>query len=84
MMTDLNTGTTHGFFDTGCFKQDAAHVAGYQVVHAVSNHGPDGPFVFKEAMIPQWSDGWCGTPTPFWRHLLDQHEHFTKTGSGQT
>eukprot|EP01043_Picozoa_sp_COSAG02_P068319 COSAG02_NODE_11302_length_1752_cov_0.738052_2_plen_373_part_00 len=60
-MTDVMTGNAHGFFDTGCFMQGAAHVNGYQVVHAVSEHGPDGPFVFKEALIPQ-SEGFSCNP----------------------
>jgi hypothetical protein len=61
MMVDAVTGKTHGFFDTGCFMQGAAHVNGYQVVHAVSEGGPDGPFTFKEALIPQ-SKGWSCNP----------------------
>ena len=59
ILTAPDGKTQHGFFDTGCFMPGAAHVAGYQVVHAVSKHG--GPFIFKEVLIPQ-AQGWSCNP----------------------
>jgi hypothetical protein len=62
-MTDAVTGKAHGFFATGCFQSEgAAHVIGYQVVHAVSENGPQGPFAFKEVLIPEWLQGWSCNP----------------------
>lgn len=63
IMTDAVTSKAHGFFATGCFQSEgAAHVIGYQVVHAVSENGPQGPFAFKEVLIPEWLQGWSCNP----------------------
>jgi predicted amidohydrolase len=63
IMSDAVTGKAHGFFATGCFQsKGAAHVTGYQVVHAVSENGPQGPFTFKEVWIPEWLQGWTCNP----------------------